>query len=66
MRKNRLIQSCLKKLPGSGNSVSFSVLFISLFKNFHDSNWRNDTLKGINAYAACNFQLIHLSIQMPK
>jgi hypothetical protein len=63
MRKIRLHQSFLIAVPHSDFEVSFSP---GLLKNFHDSICRKNTLLSIDAYAACNFSLIHLTIQMPK
>jgi hypothetical protein len=66
MRKIGLQQSFTGLFPDSGNTVSLISLVINPPKNFHDSTWRYDAHKSIDAYAACNFLLIHLTIQMPK
>lgn len=66
MRKIRLYQSLIMWLPASGKTFPSPLFSTDYTKNFHDSNWRNDALKSINAYAACNFPLIHLTLQMPK
>jgi len=66
MRKIRLQQSFSKPSPLPGFEAFFSIIVKNHSNSFHDSIWRNDALRSINAYTAYIFQLIHLTIQMPK